>query len=164
MAAMRAGKAVSQDTTTMLSWVAGLGAVTAEALARRSDRGVASARTRLSLAERGGFLTSWRPLREQPALYTVTRSGLRIAGVQGIDPARVSPGGARHAVLCSLCAAELECLYPDHRLLGEPALRRDERLGGSRIASIEALGAGAASPPTRSRSAPTRRRARSNRR
>jgi hypothetical protein len=138
----------SQQSAALVTWVAGLGAVTAEAFARRHDCGVPSARARLSVAERRGLLKSWRPLREQPALYTATRAGLRTAGVRGIDPARVSPGGARHAVLCSLCAAELDRLYPEHRVIGEPELRLEERLGGSHIASITVPGAdGAAHRP-----------------
>jgi hypothetical protein len=144
MAGVGVAELPSQEPVALLSWVAGLGAVGAEALARRCGCGVPSARARLSVAERRGLLKSWRPLRDQPALYTVTRAGLRTAGLRDIEPARVSPGGARHALLCSLCAAELAGLYPEHRVLGEPGLRREERLARCRIASIEVTGAGAA--------------------
>jgi hypothetical protein len=120
----------------MIAWVAGLGAATAEALARASNVGVPSARARLSHAERRGLLDVSRPLRDQPALYTATRAGLRAAGIRGIEPARVSAGGTRHAVLCSLAAAEMAHRYPGHRVIGEAALRRVEREAGMPVASL----------------------------
>jgi hypothetical protein len=130
----------SEELVEILSWVAGLGAATAESLARARGWGVASARARLSLAERRGLLSAWRPLRDQPALYTVTRAGLRAAGMVGIEPARVASGGARHAVLCSLVAAELRHLYPCHRVIGEAELRREERDAGALLASAQVPG------------------------
>jgi len=128
----------------MLAWVAGLGAATAEALARDRGSSVPSARARLSLAERRGLVKAWRPLRDQPALYTVTRAGLRVSGVLGIEPGRVSPGGARHAVACSLVAARLRHGYPCHRVIGEAELRREERGGEVLLASAEVPGGRAA--------------------
>jgi hypothetical protein len=125
----------------ILRWAAGLGAVTAEALAERREITVASARGRLLAAERRGFLRRWRPLVARPALYTVTRSGLRHAEVRGIDPCRVSAAGAAHLIECAVVAAALERCYPDHWVLGERELRRDEREQGRSLASVQ-LGAG----------------------
>ena len=116
----------------MLRWAAGLGAVTADALAahERCEREV-SARARLAAAQRDGLTRCWRLLRDEPPLYTVTRAGLRAAGVRGIAPGRVSAGGAAHAVACCRAAARLETAYPDHRVLGEPAIRAE--LGEGRL-------------------------------
>jgi len=132
------GAECPEATAEMIGWVAGLGAATAEAYASARGLEVASARARLSLAERRGLLAAWRPLRGQPALYTATRAGLRAAGVPGLEPARVSPGGARHAILCSLVAAALIRRYPDDRVIGEAELRREERRAGVTLASVRA--------------------------
>ncbi|MGO9490436.1 MAG: hypothetical protein ACLQBB_15605 [Solirubrobacteraceae bacterium] len=113
-----------------------LGAVTAEALSRHEDRGLASARGRLAAAERAGLLRGWRVLHEGPTLYTVTRSGMRAAGVDGLEPGRLSPASARHAIVCCAVAAQLERAFPDDRVLGEPALRRRERELDAPLASI----------------------------
>jgi hypothetical protein len=145
MAAARVSEPCTEELAAIVAWVAGLGGATAESLARRHGWGVPSARARLSVAERRGLLSAWRPLRDQPSLYTATRAGLKAAGVQGIDPARISPRGARHAVLCSLAAAELHRLYPGYRVIGEAELRREERLAGGRLASTAATGSAQAS-------------------
>jgi hypothetical protein len=116
-------------------WAASLGAVTAEALALRLDITPASARARLSVARRHGLIAKERPLSGTPALFTATRAGLRACGARGIDPCRVSPGGAQHLSVCALAAAALERCYPDHRLIGERELRRDERDLGRPFAS-----------------------------
>lgn len=143
-----AGAHVQGTCTEELAWliarVAGLGAVTAEALARERGWTLAAARSRLSQAERRGLLAAWRPLREQASLYTATAAGLRAAGVSGIAPARVSPAGARHSVVCSLAAAELCHGYPGHRVVGEAELRREERSGGRLLASVTMGGPAAA--------------------
>ena len=120
----------------MLRWSAGLGAVSAEALATHEWCGVASARSRLAAAQRRGLMSAWRLLHGQPGLYTVTRAGMRAARIEGLEPSRVSPGGARHAAACCAVAAQLERAFPDHRLLGEPALRREERRRGRPFASV----------------------------
>jgi hypothetical protein len=121
----------------IVRWAAGLGAVTAESLAVRLQVGVGSARARLLAAERSGLLARHRPLAGQPALYTVTRAGLRAVAVRRLDPARVSAAGAGHLVQCARIAAILEHRYPDHRVAGERELRRDEREQGRVLASAE---------------------------
>jgi hypothetical protein len=123
----------SQHAT--LRWAAGLGVVTAEALASREGSTVASARARLQAAERRGQMRRSRPLTAQPSLYTVTRAGMQDCGLRGLDPPRVTPANAAHAVACAAVAARLELSYPSGRLIGEPELRREEREGGAPIAS-----------------------------
>jgi hypothetical protein len=119
----------------LLSWAASLGAVTAEALALRLDITPASARARLSVARRRGLMAKERPLVDAPALFTLTRAGLRACDAHGIDPCRVSAGGARHLSVCAIAAAALEHCYPDHWLIGERELRRNERDVGRPLAS-----------------------------
>jgi hypothetical protein len=122
--------ASSKLTSTIpeiLRWAAGLGAVTAESLAERRGITVPRARARLLIAQRRGFMRRWRPLTDRPALYTVTRPGLRHAEVRDIDPCRVS----------AAVAAALERCYVDHWILGERELRRDEREQGCPLASAQ---------------------------
>lgn len=119
----------------LMYWTASLGAITAEALALRMGVTPASARGRLSAAVRRGLLTRRRLLVDAPTLYTITRAGLRACGAYGIDPCRLSAGGAHHAIVCAEVAAALELGYPDHRVVGERELRRDERDLGRPLAS-----------------------------
>jgi hypothetical protein len=121
----------------ILRWAAGLGAVTAESLAVHLQVGVGSARARLLAAERNGLLARHRPLAGRPALYTVTRAGLRAVAARGLEPARVSAAGAGHLIECARIAATLEHRYPDHRVAGERELRRDEREQERVLASAE---------------------------
>jgi hypothetical protein len=129
-----------------VQWTAGIGAVTAEALAERRGATVASARARLLAAERHGLLQRRRPLAGQPALYTVTRAGLAVSGMRGVEPCRVSAANAHHLIACASVATALERCYPDHRVLGERELRRDERECGTALASAR-LGLGADGSP-----------------
>lgn len=119
----------------VIRWTASLGAVTAEALALRLGVTPASARARLSVVQRRGLLARERPLADFPALFTVTRAGLRAADIRGIGPCGISSGGAHHLIVCAEAAAALERCYPDHRLIGEHELRRDERDCGRPLAS-----------------------------
>jgi hypothetical protein len=133
--------------TELLRWTAGLGPVSAEALAGR-DCGVSrqSARARLAAAERAGQMRSWRLLRGEPALYTVTRAGLRAAGAPDLAPASVSAAGAAHAGACARVAASLETAYPGHAVLGEPALRAAVRAGELRLPAPRLPGRPAGAP------------------
>jgi hypothetical protein len=118
---------LTAEQLDIIRWTASLGVATADALALRLGISLASARGRLSVLRRRGLLLSERLLVQAPALYTVTRSGLRAADVRGIGPAKVSAGGANHLAVCAMVAAALERCYPDHRLIGEHELRCNER-------------------------------------
>jgi hypothetical protein len=131
----------SPERVAIMQWTARIGAVTAEALADRLDVTVASARGQLGVLEQAGWLSRRRPLAERPALYTATRAGLRTAAQQGLDPCRVSVSNANHLIVCAWVAAALERCYPDHLVLGERELRRDERERGAPLASAR-LGIG----------------------
>ncbi len=130
------------ERVALIHWAAGLGAVTAEALAEHLGISVASARGRLGAAEGERLLERHRPLTGRPALYTVTRAGLRAAGARGLDPCRVSPSNALHLIECARVAAALERCYPDHRVQGERELRSEEQECRCALASAE-LGVGA---------------------
>jgi hypothetical protein len=119
----------------LLRWTARIGAVSAEALAELEGATVPSARARLSAAERDGMLRCVRPLRDQPALYTVTRAGLRACGLQELRPPRVTAANAAHALACSSAAALLQGGFPGHRVMGEAELRLEERERGAPLAS-----------------------------
>jgi hypothetical protein len=125
----------------IIRWAASLGAVTGEALAQREALTLASARARLQAIVREELLVRSRPLADAPALYSVTRAGLRAAGVRGLDPCRVSAGAAEHAIACASAAAALERAYPRLRVVGERELRRDEREQGGPLASATLAGA-----------------------
>jgi hypothetical protein len=127
----------------LLSWTAGLGAITAEALALREGRTVASARATLAAAVRAGQLERHSPLAGEPSLYTVTRCGLRAVSLRELGPARVGPASARHMTVCAEAAALLERRYADCAVVGERALRELERRAGKPLASVELGYAGA---------------------
>jgi hypothetical protein len=121
----------------LVRWAAGLGAVTAEAVAVHLDISTASARGRLLAGERERLLERCVPLTGRPALYAVTRAGLRAAGMHGPDPCRVSASNALHLIECARVAAALGRCYPDHRVQGERELRGEERELHRVLASAE---------------------------
>ncbi|HYB24219.1 MAG TPA: hypothetical protein VED41_10505 [Solirubrobacteraceae bacterium] len=125
----------SPEQLAILRWTAGLGAVTADACAQYLDITLASARSRLSAAARAGLLSRRRVLAGEPPLYAITGAGLRVAGVRGLEPCRVSAANAPHALACAAVAAALARAYPDHRVMGERELRREEREAGEPLAS-----------------------------
>ncbi len=129
------------DRTAIVRWAADMGAVTAEAVAVHLGVSLASARGRLRAAEGERLLKRCRPLTGHPALYTVTRNGLRKADVRGVDPCTVSASNALHLIECARVAATLERCYPDHRVQGERGLRGEERERHCSLASAE-LGVG----------------------
>jgi len=120
----------------LLRWTAGIGAVTSESLALRRRASVASARALLAAAVRAKQMARHRPLAERPALYTITRAGLRAAELEGMEPRRVSPASAQHMIACAHVAAALERRYPEHLVIGEQELRKREREGGAPVASV----------------------------
>lgn len=136
----------SHQRQAMVRWAAGMGAVTAEAMAVHLGVSPASARGRLRAAEGEQLLRRCRPLTGHPALYTVTRAGLRRAEARGIEPCTVSASNALHLIECARVAAALERCYPDHRVQGERELRAEERERHCALASAE-VGIGARCEP-----------------
>jgi hypothetical protein len=138
---VRKDKPLSPEQLALLRWTVRLGAVTAEAAAAHGSWTLASARARLLAGERAGLTCSRRLLAGRPALYAATRAGLRASGLRGFEPCRISVANAPHAIECARAAAALEHAYPDHAVMGERELRRDERESGRPLASAS-LGAG----------------------
>ena len=120
----------------LLVVLAGFGALTAEAFAALQGTSPPSARGRLAAAERAGLTRSWRLLRDEPTLHTVTAAGLRASGCTGLSPVRIGPGGAGHAIATAAAASGLARAFPDVALLGEPAIRRLERERGRPLAML----------------------------
>ena len=127
----------THEQVEITRWTASLGAVTAEALARRMGVSVPSARAKLIVARRRKLVRSARPLFGQPMLFTATRAGLRACEARGIKGCTVSPSTANHLIVCATVAAMLERHYPHHRLIGERELRRDEREREHTLASAK---------------------------
>ncbi|HEY4810189.1 MAG TPA: hypothetical protein VIH71_03930 [Solirubrobacteraceae bacterium] len=125
----------ASERLAIVHWAGRLGAVTAEALARHDDRTIASARAQLRAAEQAGLLTRRRVLADAPTLYAITRAGLQESGLHGLKPCRVSVANAPHTIACAEVAAALERAYPDHEVMGERELRREERRIGGALAS-----------------------------
>lgn len=127
--------ATEVERLEIIAWTAGLGAITAEALAYRADISLASARGRLQACVAAGLLSCARPLHASPALYVVTPAGMKAIGCSGLDRCRVSAANARHLIACATVAAGLERCYPRHSVVGERQLRHEERGHGGRLAS-----------------------------
>jgi hypothetical protein len=127
----------SHKRKAIVHWTAGMGAVTAEAVSVHLGVSAASARGRLRAAEGERLLKRCRPLTGHPALYTVTRTGLRKAEARGIEPCTVSAANALHLIECARVAAALERCYPDHRVQGERELRCEERERQCALASAD---------------------------
>lgn len=137
----RTSNTPAPEQLAILRWALRLGAVTAEALAQHEGRTIASARARLLAAEGAGLMSRRRILAQAPALYTLTRAGVRASGIRGFEPCRLSVSNAPHAIACAEVAAALERAYPDHLVMGERELRREERDTGAQLASA-CLGVG----------------------
>lgn len=131
---MALNSAANRRRHSMVRWTAGLGAVTAEALAHREAISLPAARGRLHAAVAAGLLIASRPLHGASTLYTVTPAGLRAVQCE-LDICRVRPGNARHLIACATVAAGLERCYPHHTVSGERQLRREEREHRTLLAS-----------------------------
>lgn len=138
---------IPAERLALLRWTARMGAVTAEACAVHAGCSAPSARSRLNAATHAGLLSRKRPLADQPALYTITGPGRRATGLREPDPCRVTASNARHLIVCAEVAAALERSYPDHRVLGERELRRDEQEIGAAIASASMTAMSSGRPP-----------------
>ena len=137
----------SAQQVAIVQWVARMGAVSAQALAVREETTPASASGRLAALKRRRWLSARRVLEGGPTLYTVTAAGMRASCLRGLDPCRLTNSNAAHLATCAEVAAQLERRYPDHRVLGERELRRDERERGEVLASARLAGISADGGP-----------------
>jgi hypothetical protein len=135
-----------RERLAILQWTARIGVVTADVLARIDDTPLASARSRLSFFARERLLERRQLLVGEPALYTITRAGMRQAALTGPEPCRVSAANASHLLACARAAATLQRRYPDHAVMGERELREAERRASKPLASAT-VGPCAGRPP-----------------
>jgi hypothetical protein len=138
----RLSRALSSEQSAVIRWAAGVGAITAEALAEIEQVSTASARARLGVGTRRRLLRPHRPLTDVPTLYCATAAGLRAAGLDEYRACRVSPANCQHTAACVHAAAELQRRYPDQRVSGEHELRLEERRAGAPLASAIMRGGG----------------------
>ena len=121
------------STAAILGWLAATGAASAielEVVAAISRRALV---TRLRALERAGLLRSEALLRGEPALHTLTRSGLRAAGRPELECVAISAASFGHQV--ALARTALALLGAGERVGGERELRAFERLEGRALAS-----------------------------
>jgi hypothetical protein len=122
----------------MLDWLAGLGAAALVDIAASQSISNAAAAPRLRRLERDGLLEVVRLLHGEPALYAVTRRGLRAAGRPDLSPPHISSSGFAHLLECGRVARVLGCsLGPGYSVHSERELRAWERAAGHAIASAE---------------------------
>ena len=130
-----------------IAWTTALGAITAEALAERDELSIDVARDQLDELVGLELLERHSVLVDHPDLYTATIAGRRLARKhadagsytypEGLRTARVTIKEALHTIACASVAAALERRYPDHRVIGERELHRDERKARRRLASVD---------------------------
>jgi hypothetical protein len=129
----------------ILAWIGRIGAAGADEVAGHLGISVAAARAHLAVCERRGSVEAVRLLHRQPALYVATRAGLRLAGLAGLKPCRVSPASCAHLREVARAAVAFERGLPGAAVVGERELRLWERDAQRPLASAElglALGGG----------------------
>jgi hypothetical protein len=120
----------------VLEWVGRLGAVSAGDVALRFDLSARSARARLSALQRAGLVHERRLLHGLEPLYVASRSGLRLVGLSGLGPCRVSASSFAHWQACAKVAVYLERRNPG-RVSSDRELRQIERQLGAAVASAQ---------------------------
>jgi hypothetical protein len=136
-----------RERAEFLAWSTRLGPITAEALSQRNDLSKKKARERLNEAVRLGLMEKHSVLVGYSDLYTVTVAGRSLARKHAqaggyvyltrMRTAHVNNREVRHTIACAGVAAALERRYPDHRVIGERELHREESKAGRRLASVE---------------------------
>jgi DNA-binding Lrp family transcriptional regulator len=125
-------------TAAMLDWLAGLGGAGLVEIAGALGLSCAAAGARLRRLERDGLVEAVRLLHGCPALYVITRAGLRAAGRRELAPPRVSGSGFGHLLECGRVARSLERALGDrYSIHSERELRVWERAAGRALASAE---------------------------
>jgi hypothetical protein len=125
----------TRERVELVRWISRMGAASDQAIARRERITLASARARLTGAQRSGWLARRRPLYGQPSLYFATAAGMNAAGESGLGRCRVSAANAAHLIACAHVAAELESRFREYIVRSERELRRAEQELGVPLAS-----------------------------
>ena len=119
----------------LLDALATVGAGGAAQLAPLSEMGETATRARLRVLVADGLVCASRVLYGEPALYSLTRRGLRAAGRCELDPVVVGASNAAH--LAAVARVAVALAGEGHRLAGERELRAWERAAGRALASAE---------------------------
>jgi DNA-binding transcriptional ArsR family regulator len=127
--------AFDHSTVAILDWLAAIGAGSPDELAAASGLSLRATRVRLGALEDAGLTRSRRLLHGAPALYALTRRGLRTGGRQELDPVVISTSGFAHLLAVARVAVALA--EAGHRVGGERDLRAAERAEGRPLASAE---------------------------
>ncbi len=136
----------SPEREAIIGWTARMGAITAEALAyRQACRSPRHAGACSPQSARDFYLAATR-CGERRRCTRSRGPACTAAACSGLDPCRVTASNALHAIVCADVAAALERCYPDHQVLGERELRRDERERGRSLASAHLGSAGSGGP------------------
>jgi hypothetical protein len=130
-----ATKGCDSASLSILGWLARIGAGSAVEVALGCGVSTRVAQRRLAALEQRGEVSSRRLLHGSPALYVLTRSGLRAAGRAELEPVLLSAGVFAHALAVARVAVALETA--GHRVGGERELRAFERLEGRPLVSAE---------------------------
>jgi hypothetical protein len=119
----------------IVSWLARIGAASAEHVMARFGMGRSWAYARLSLLTRDGLLEQKRLLYGKPGLYISTAEGLRWTFNERLGAYRLSPGGFQHAWELADAAVALHNALPEHKQLSDREIRVGENDGPELIAS-----------------------------
>lgn len=122
----------------MLEWLAAIGAAGAAEVADAAGIAASTAAARLRRLEAAGLVQTVRLLHGKPALFVITRAGLRAAGRGELAPPRVSSSGFAHLLECGRVASALaRSLAGSYSVHSERELRAWERASGRVLASAE---------------------------
>ena len=102
-------------TAAVLDWLAGIGGAGLVEIAGAQELSAAAATARLRRLERDGLVEAVRLLHGCPALYVITRAGLRAAGRGELAPPRVSSSGFAHLLECGRVAGARRALLDSLR-------------------------------------------------
>src|ERR1700690_312194 len=95
------------SNAAILAWLASIGGGAAEHVAAGCGLSPAAARARLHGLERRGLARRAQLLHGAPALYVLTRAGMRAAGRPEIDPSAISATGFAHQLAVASAAVAL---------------------------------------------------------
>jgi DNA-binding Lrp family transcriptional regulator len=129
---------IDERARVLLDWLAGIGAAALAEIADAAGLSAPATAARLRRLESERLVVSVRLLHGQPALYAITRGGLRAVGRNELAPVRVSNSGFLHLLECARVARSLECvLAGSHTVHSERELRAWERAAGRPLVSAE---------------------------
>ncbi|HEX3432724.1 MAG TPA: hypothetical protein VHT25_01555 [Solirubrobacteraceae bacterium] len=110
----------------IVSWLAGIGAASAEHVMGRFGMGRSWAYARLSRLTADGLLDHRRLLYRTPGLYLATAEGLRWTFSERLGVYKLGPGGFQHAWEVATVAVALHRALPGWELLSEREIRACE--------------------------------------